>query len=175
MRLLTFLSLSMVFVSGCSLFSANVKENSNISQQQLPSHIAGTWKAVGQPWKILLDKDGTILSAIVALGEVEIKPNQVTKVEMIDGQFSTYQAGDCVCDYDRKTGVLTVSIVMEYLDIKVGEDGFEGSSIDIFTGPVSADGKKWQTKWENIFDYGDRLPMDPNDIGQPLTFVKVDI
>ena len=171
MRLLVLLSLSLILIVGCNQ-SAKVKKN-DISQQS-PLEVAGRWKAVGQPCEITLSRDGKVLSAVVAMGAVEIKPNEVTKVEMIDGQFSTYKAGDCTVEYDSAGKVLVVSIVLEYLDIKIGADGFEGSSIEVFTGPVSADGKKWHTIWENVFDYGERFPMDPNDMGRPLEFVKVD-
>ena len=142
---------------------------------QLPPDIAGTWKAQDSPWKIVLSPDRTVSSAVIPMGEVEIKPNQTTKVEMKDGSFSTFKAGDCVVEYTPDTRELFVSVEMEKIHIRFLDNVIDGNSIDRFVGPVSEDGKFWMADWIAVFDYGPRFPQEPNDIfAKPLVFEKIE-
>lgn len=141
----------------------------------IPPDVAGTWKAYDSPWKIVLSPDGTVSSAVIPMGEVELKPNQITKVEMKDGQLSTYKAGDFDVEYIPSTRELLVSIEVEDIHIVFLDNVIDGNSVDRFVGPVSEDGKEWIADWINMFDYGPRFPQDANDIyaGQ-LIFEKLE-
>jgi hypothetical protein len=141
----------------------------------LPPEVAGTWQAQDSPWKIVLSADGTLSSAVIPMGRVEIRPNRTTRVEMKDGSFSTYTAGDCVVDYTPATRELFVSVKMKKIHIVFLDNLIEGNSMDRFVGPVSEDGKTWTADWITVFDYGPRFPQDPNDIyAQPLIFEKIE-
>jgi len=140
----------------------------------LPADIAGVWKGQGSPWKIVLSADGTVSSAIVPMGEVQIKPNQTTRVEMKDGAYSVFKAGDCVVHYTPATRELFVSIEIKKMHIAFADNVIDGSSTDRFVGPVSEDGKVWSAEWITVFDYGPRFPQDPNDaFAETLIFEKV--
>jgi len=140
----------------------------------LPPDIAGAWKAQGSPWKIVLSADGAVSSAIVPMGEFEIKPNQTTKAEMKDGSYSIFKAGDCVVQYTPATRELFVSIEIKKIHIAFADNVIDGSSTDRFVGPVSEDGKVWSAEWITVFNYGPRFPQDPNDVfAEPLLFEKV--
>jgi hypothetical protein len=140
----------------------------------LPADIAGIWKAQGSSWKIVLSTDGTVSSAIVPMGEVQIKPSQTTKVEMKDGSYSIFKAGDCVVHYTPATRELFVSMEIKKIHIVVADNVIDGSSTDRFVGPVSEDGKVWSADWITVFNYGPRFPQDPNDVfAEPLIFEKV--
>lgn len=140
----------------------------------LPAEVAGTWQARESPWKIVLNRDGTVKSAVINMGRAEIRPNETTKYEMKDGQFSTYKAGDCAVEYTPETRELYVSIEMERIHIVFLDNLIEGNSVDRFMGTVSPDGKEWVTEWINVFDYGPRFPQDANDIyPEPLVFDKI--
>jgi hypothetical protein len=109
------------------------------------------------------------------MGEVEIRPNKTTRVEMRDGSFSTYATGDCVVNYTPATRELFVSIEMKKIHVLFMDNVIDGNSIDRFVGPVSEDGKVWTPDLISVFDYGPRFPQDPNDIfAQPLVFEKVE-
>jgi hypothetical protein len=141
----------------------------------LPPDIAGTWKAREAAWKIVLSPDGIVSSAIADMGRAEIRPNETTKIEMKDGQFSTYKAGDCPVEYTPATRELFVSIELEDIHIVFLDNVIDGKSTDRFVGPVSQDGKEWTTEWIKIFDYGPRFPQEPNDIyAEPLVFDKIE-
>jgi len=141
----------------------------------LPPDIAGAWKARESPWKIVLNPDGTVSSATIAMGRVEVRPNETTKTEMKDGQFSTYKAGDCILEYDPDTRELFVSVEMERIHVVYLDNVIEGNSIDRFVGTVSQDGKEWAADWIKVYDYGPRFPQEPNEIyAQPLVFDKVE-
>jgi len=149
-------------------------KQSSAGKTILPTDIAGTWKAQDSLWKIVISGDGTLSSAVIPMGEVEIKPNQTTKVEMKDGSFSTFKAGDCVVEYTPKTRELFVSVQMEKIHVKFLDNVIDGNSIDRFVGSVSQDGKFWMADWITIFDYGPRFPQEPNDIfAKPLVFEKM--
>jgi hypothetical protein len=140
----------------------------------LPPDIVGTWKAQNSPWKIVLSPDGAVSSAVISMGEIEIKPNQTTKAEMKDGSVSSFKAGDCIVQYNPATRELFVSIEMEKVDVKFLNNVITGNSIDRFIGPVSEDGKFWKADWITVYDYGPRFPQDPNDIvAKPLVFEKM--
>ena len=152
-----------------------VTKQSSAGKTTLPPDIAGTWKAQDSPWKIVLSPDGTVSSAVIPMGEVEIKPNQTAKVEMKDGSFSTFKAGDCVVEYTPDTRELFVSVEMEQIHIKFVDNVIDGNSVDRFVGPVSEDGKFWMADWITVFDYGPRFPQEPNDISaKPLIFEKIE-
>ena len=139
----------------------------------LPPDIAGTWKARGSPWKIVLSPDGTVVSAVIPMGQVEVRPNQTTEMEMKDGSISALKAGDCIVEYTPATRELFVSVEMEEIHIVFLDNRIDGNSIDRFIGPVSEDGKTWMTDWINVFDYGPRFPQGPV-YAQPLTFEKIE-
>lgn len=139
-----------------------------------PPALAGTWKSEDSRFTIVLSPQGTLSSAVVPLLGAEIRPNKTTKIEMKDGSFSTFTAGDCPVDYDPVTRELSVIIYVEKLRIKFMEIENKGCTKDIFAGKVSEDGKSWLPDWISLFDYGRDLPQDPNDayLG-PLPFEKV--
>ncbi len=140
----------------------------------LPPNVTGIWKAQDNPWKIVLSPDGRVASAIIPMGEVEIKPNRTTKAEMKDGSFSTFKAGDCIVEYTAKTRELFICIEMERIDIKFLDNEIIGSSTDRFMGTVSEDGRFWMADWITVYDYGPRFPQDANDIfAKPLIFEKM--
>jgi len=150
--------------------------NGPASSNVFPPNVAGTWQAEGEVWKIVLTPDGEVNSAVVPLGEAEVRPNQTTKFEMKDGKFSHITAGECLAEYKPVERELFVSI--EQKDIYIafpGDDALTGNTLDIFKGPVSRDGKTWNAEWTAVFDYGPRFPQDENDIvPEPLVFRKVE-
>ena len=142
---------------------------------KLPAEVAGTWKAKDSPWRIVLTRDGRVSSAVFPMGEVTIRPNQTIRVEMKDGSFSTYKAGNCTVEYSPETRELFVSIAVEEIHVVFTDNRVDGSSTDKFVGPVSEDGRQWAAEWMTMADYGPRFPMDANDMyAGPLLFEKVE-
>ena len=141
----------------------------------MPPDVAGTWKAQDSPWKIVLNHNGTVSSAVIPMGDVEIEPNQTNRIEMKDGSLSTFKAGDFIAEYMPKTRELFISIEIEEIHINFLDNVIDGNSVDRFVGPVSEDGKFWRADWITVFDYGPLLPQEPNDIfAKPLTFEKME-
>jgi hypothetical protein len=158
-------------IVGCQINQTQLFSGRN----SLPPEVAGMWQAQDSPWKIVLNRNGTVSSAVIPMGQVEITPNKITRVEMKDGSFSTYKAGDCIVEYTPETRLLLVTIEMQDIHITFNENVIDGNSLDRFVGPVSEDGKTWTPDWIAVFDYGPRFPQEPNDIlAQPLVFKKVD-
>lgn len=139
----------------------------------LPADIAGTWKAEDSPWNIVLSPDGTVVSAVIPMGQIEVKPNQTTEAEMKNGSISTFKAGDCIVEYMPATRELFVSVEIEEFHIRFLDNAIDGNSFDRFIGPVSEDGKTWMADWITVFDYGPRFPQGPI-YAEPLTFEKIE-
>jgi len=141
----------------------------------LPPDIAGTWEARETTWKIVLAPNGTVSSAVIDMGAVEVRPNKTSRVEMDDGSFSTYRAGNCIVEYTPTTRELFVSVEMKNIHVVFMDQLIDGNCIDRFVGPVSEDGKQWTAEWIKTFDYGPRFPQDPNDIyAEPVVFDKIE-
>lgn len=141
---------------------------------KLPPEVAGIWKAVesSTPWGIVLSEDGKMIEARIGLASAIIKPNTITKVEMADGQFSTFDVGPAFVDYDPETRELTVAFDLKHFEVRYMNERIMGNSRYAFTGQVSEDGKEWNTILAEEFDYGPRFPMDPNAIGETVIFHK---
>jgi hypothetical protein len=143
----------------------------------LPPEVAGVWKAYDSPWKIVLSPDGKVVSAVIPMGEVEVRPNRTTKAEMLDGSISTYKAGNFTVEYTPQTRELFVTVEMKSIHIRFMNERIDGNSTDRFAGPVSKDGKVWMADWIMLFDYGPRFPQNVNDpnntFGGQLVFEKV--
>jgi hypothetical protein len=170
LSIFSFCLLLISTLAGCQRASVQTPA----TQQILPPDVAGTWKAQDSPWKIVLSTDGTVSSAVIPMGEVEVKPNQTTKAEMKDGSISTFTAGDCIVEYTPRNRELYICIEMEKIDIKFLDNVIAGNSTDRFVGTISQDGKLWKADWINVFDYGPQFPQDPNDIyAKPLIFEKI--
>jgi hypothetical protein len=166
------LTIVVVLMAGCQEVEKPADPEPRL--MPLPEHVAGTWQARESDWRIVLDPNGTVGSALIPLGKVWVSPNKITKVEMKDGSFSTYEGGDCVAKYDPLKGELYVLIEVANLDIRYLDQQITGNSTDRFIGLVSEDGKKWTTDWITQFDYGPRFPQDENDVyGGILIFDKV--
>ena len=145
-----------------------------VSKIILPAEVAGTWQARESAWRIVIDPNGTVASAILPLGEVLIKPNATNKIEMKDGNWSTYETGDFNLSYDATTRNLLVVIEVKKLNIAYEDNKLVGKSTDRFVGTVSQDGKTWRADWITVFDYGPLFPQDPNDIyADTVIFEKV--
>jgi hypothetical protein len=157
--------LTLVCLTGC---------NGPASSKAFPPDIAGTWQADGSAWKIVLSKDGKVKSALVSLGEAEVRPNKTTKFEMRTGEISHITAGDCIAEYKPVKRELFVSIELKDIYIAFPAEALTGNTLDIFKGPVSEDGKTWNAEQITVFNYGPRFPQDENDIiPEPIIFRKV--
>lgn len=142
----------------------------------LPVDVAGTWQARDdEVWRIVLNPNGAVSSAVIPMGEVEVRPNKTTRVEMADGKRSTFKAGDCIVEYTPATRELFVSIEMKKIHVVYVDNVVEGSSLDRFMGTVSQDGKVWTADLISVYDYGPRFPQEPNDIyAEPVVFDKIE-
>ena len=172
-RAAAFLVSSWIVVSMCGCTNSGRPSDDKVV---LPADVAGTWQARDdEAWRIVLKPNGRVSSAVIRMGEVEVRPNKTTRVEMADGKWSTFKTGDCVVEYTPATRELFVSIEMKKIHIRYMDNVVEGNSLDRFMGTVSEDGKVWMADWISVFDYGPRFPQEPNDIfAEPIVFDKIE-
>jgi hypothetical protein len=175
--------LAFVFFCGCensgrktAAPAATGKGGESAGADKFPAFPAGTWQAQDSPWRIVLAPDGTVDSAVVAMAEVEVRPNKTTEFEMKDGRISHITAGELFAEYKPVGRQLFVSIELKDIHIVFPDDLLAGNSIDNFTGTVSEDGRTWNAEQITVFDYGPRFPQTPDDINHPnpIVFNKVE-
>jgi len=140
----------------------------------LPSFLAGTWQMREGVWAIVIEPNGTVGSAFIPL-EVWVRPHQTTRLEMVDGNFSTFTGGDFLAEYNPANRELSVYIEVRKFNVRVFDVRTGGSTVDRFIGPVSEDGKVWRPDWINVFDYGPDLPQGEDTIAPALcVFDKIE-
>jgi hypothetical protein len=116
----------------------------------IPDDLVGVWRADSGGWEFVIEADGTISSAVVSLGRVRLEPGRRTVVPMKMGGKGVFDAGQWTLHYSYERRELTVEITVENFRAELGENVIKGSSMDLFTGTVSPDGRSW---WANRFSF----------------------
>jgi len=165
-----------IFLSGCQGQHEKIGDPNKqvilIGTKHFPASLAGTWRSEEEKVEVTLDKNGRLKEAVITPGWINVTPNHTTTVEMKNGSMGIYQVGDCPVTYIKESNELTVEINVERIYIPFPSDHIEGSVKQVFVGHLNPEMNEWQATWFNLFDYGPRLPMDPNGLGSPITFIK---
>jgi hypothetical protein len=148
---------------------------------EFPQFLVGRWKNDYYAWEFVFEPNGTISSAVISMGEVEIIPGQSKTVPTISGGKAIFKPGLWTVQYDPELRELTVEIVMNYIHIEMGQDLLEGKITDTLAGEVSEDGKTWQADWFSFPDFmaytteTKRLTVTPEEsfVGT-ITFEKLE-
>ncbi len=150
---------------------------------EFPEFLVGGWKADKDGWEFVFEPDGAISSAVISLGRVRMKPGQVTPVPTKLGGKGVFEPGKWMVHYAPADRELTVKISLKNFYMELGEAVLEGKSTDVFTGPISQDGKVWQADWTSFPDYTAHTAEYPNfnlsdgtdsGITKSLVFEKVE-
>jgi len=184
--MLVCLSAAALTLTGC------VGSGNNVGQGgQFPKFLAGTWDCndgmpAGTKLEIVIDSNGTIVSANAPLGTPTLRPGERVDFNNVKtGGKGFYEAGLFTADYKPATRELKVELTIERYRVETEDGGvIEGKSTDILIGRVSKNGKIWQAEWYAIPEYyvttdiykNFKVPSDPNDVFEPqatLTFRKV--
>ncbi len=181
-KLLVLLGCAVLLFSGCQEFSRNKNAVEVIIEGggEFPQFLAGTWKADDYAWQFVFEPNGTISSAVIGMGEVEIIPGRTATFPTISGGKAVFKPGLWTVHYDPQLRELTVEIVMDYIHFEMGPNLLEGKAKDLFIGKVSQDGKIWQADWFGFPDYmaytsqTKRLTVTPEEsFAGTLTFKKL--
>ncbi len=147
---------------------------------EFPGSLAGKWKADRHGWEFVFEPDGQISAAVISLGRVPIIPGRTTTLPTKSGDQGVFTPGPWTIHYDPATTELTVKITMDHIRVQMGDDILEGSSTDVFTGPISPEGV-WQAQWTTFTRYTAHTPEEPSfDLStdetygetQPLVFQR---
>ena len=147
-----------------------------------PSELAGRWKADTDGWEFVFAPNGQIVSAVISLGRVRVIPGQTTTVPTKSGGEGVFTPGRWTVHYAPGSGQLTVRIVMDHVRVEMGGNTIEGSSTDVFDGPIDPTASTWQMQWTTFTRYTGHAPgKPPFDLStdptygetKPLTFRRV--
>ncbi len=181
--------LSLFLLTGCQpkkLTSESADDVEVIIEEGVafPKSLAGTWKSQGRSsWEFVIERNGTISSVIHSIGSVKLEPRQVTEVPMKQKGKGVFRPGLWTVRYSHRTNSLSIEIVLDYFRAQKGNEIVEGSSTDLFIGPITIDGQQWEPEWFSFPKFvvstdvfKDReLPVDYNDNPRAtLIFEKVE-
>ncbi len=176
--------LSVFVLIGCDSFTGNKSSVDVIidGNGQFPEFLAGKWIANDRGWQFVFEPDGRISSAIHTIGWVEVKPGQVTRVSTKQGGKGIFESGRWTVQYSSVDRELMVEVILKHFRAQNGNQALEGTSKDVFIGPVSEDGQQWTAEWfafpeyvafTDIYD-NYKLPVDYNDNPRgTLVFKKI--
>jgi hypothetical protein len=128
------------------------------STQELPDFLAGRWTADQHGWELVFERDGHISSAVVSLGRVRIVPGRTTTMPTRGGSEAVFTPGPWLVHYESDTRVLTVKITLDHVRLEMAGNILEGSSTDVFAGPISPAGDTWQAQWTTFTHYTAHTP-----------------
>jgi hypothetical protein len=128
---------------------------------QFPEFLVGRWTQ-GDGWEFNFEPNGVLFSIRHTLGSVEMKPYYIARVPVLGNKEAEFKPGGWFVNYTPSTRFLTVQIAVEDFNFPMGEGSLTGSSVDIFTGPVSKDGTIWQVTWTSFPDYTGHTKEEPN-------------
>ena len=146
-----------------------------------PSALAGRWTARQHGWEFQIEPDGRISWAILSLGRVRVVPGRTTALPTKSGGRAVFTPGVWIVHYRPNTRELTLEVTMDHVRVEMAGNILEGSSTDVFVGPVAATGRTWQTQWTTFTRYTAHTPDDASfelstDPGEgetiPLTFER---
>jgi hypothetical protein len=129
-----------------------------VGGREFPDFLVGRWVADRHGWEFVLERDGRISSAVISLGRVRVTPGQTIIVPTRSGSEAIFTPGSWLVHYEPDTKTLTVKIVMDHVRAEMAGNILEGSSTDIFAGPVSPAGDTWQTEWTTFTCYTAHTP-----------------
>lgn len=128
---------------------------------QFPEFLVGKWQQ-GDGWEFNFEPNGILSYIRHTLGGVEMKPYYIAHTPVLGNKEAVFKPGAWFVNYTPSTRLLTVRITVEDFNFPMGEGSLTGSSVDIFTGPVSKDGTVWQATWTQFQDYTAHTPELPN-------------
>jgi hypothetical protein len=137
----------------------------------MPESLVGTWRSDNGLWEFVLEKDGSISSALISISKVRIKPGRSTSVPMMLGGKGVFEPGLWTVQYLKEQRQLTIEIKIDHFYVELGDGIVKGKRHDFFIGSVSKDGRLWSAQRfsypENITETDKyknyQLFEDPND------------
>ncbi|MHC4474612.1 MAG: hypothetical protein ACYTEL_03130 [Planctomycetota bacterium] len=131
---------------------------------QFPGILAGRWRAHKAGWEFVIEQGGTISSAVIDSGLVQVDPRKRTaEAELADGGKAFYQLGDWVVQYSPAERELSIEVVVDYYHLDLVTWGMKGNSRYLFVGPVSEDGQHWTAHWFS-FSHTEVYSTGPDDV-----------
>ncbi len=180
------LGLGLLLTGGCSRPLGPSENNAKATVEgggRFPSSLAGRWKARQHGWEFEIAPDGRISLAILSLGRVRVVPGKTTTLPTQSGDKAVFTPGLWTVHYLPSTRELTVRITMDYVRVEMAGNILEGSSTDVFAGPVAPNDHTWETQWTTFTRYTAHasdnssfdLSTDPtNGETRPLVFEKTE-
>jgi hypothetical protein len=171
----------ILFTAGCqeSAKKGEPVKTTVKSDSNFPKFLVGVWEADTFRWAFKFEPDGKISRLIHTMGvPIKVEEGMYYSENPDTNDSGLFTIGPCNTDYDPETKVLKVSVILDYFHIEIQGQVLEGSSKDLFEGPVSEENLIWNVNWRNYGFVEGSDPPDVNEIDanpEKLVFRKVDI
>jgi hypothetical protein len=155
------LGLGAILIGGCSRPQSRQTDSTKVIIEgggEVPAFLAGRWQAQQHGWELEFKSDGHLSSAVISLGRVRVVPSQTTTVPTRSGNQGVFTPGPWTVHYVPSTRELTVKITMDHVRVEMAGNIVEGSSTDVFVGPLDPAGQTWRTQWTTFTRYIARTP-----------------
>ncbi|HML76498.1 MAG TPA: hypothetical protein PKB02_18545 [Anaerohalosphaeraceae bacterium] len=113
-----------------------------------PEYLVGTWIQEGdQKRAFTFTSDGKLESIVLGLGQVKLKPGQVTTISLKNDGQGVFYPGVWTASYDSKTRQLGIEINIDSFKMQMGQQIVEGKMKELFIGTISEDGTMWNAQY----------------------------
>jgi hypothetical protein len=172
----------LVWEVGCDSRSSIAHNPPTLTKEGFPEVMVGVWEVQtgrNSKWGIKFEQDGSMKRIIHAVaGPVVLNDGSVYSEGPEKGTYYLFVMGPCTASYESATEMVKVQIIVDYFRMQFVDDALEGRMTDYIEGPVSKDGKTWETKWRCYSWLEGATPPDANIIEanpDTLIFKKIKI
>jgi len=143
--------ISLLALAGCQ----NRTRSIQLNEYGFPESMVGTWIAqlgIGDvpDWQITFESDGTISKINHPIfGLMVIQEGGIYYDGPEPGTFMIATMGPVESEYDPRSGTIKVKVVINDYEMKLPQGSLQGHMYDTFIGPVTKDGKTWETEARN--------------------------
>ncbi|MBN1795764.1 MAG: hypothetical protein JW804_03750 [Sedimentisphaerales bacterium] len=143
----------LIAFCGCDSKEGIFKKPVKLTKEGFPEVMMGVWEADvsnSSKWGIKFESNGSITKIIHSVaGPINIEEGGVSH-ETSDGSYYIFTMGPCDAEYNSKTNILKVKIIIENFVLKIHTGELVGRSEDYIEGLVSEDGKLWKADWVSL-------------------------
>lgn len=168
MKQLLMVGFALLLLSALGCQNNDLPEVIVAGEPQFPGFLAGRWRAYKAGWEFVLEPDGTITSAVIDNGLVQVDPRKkIAEAELAEEGKGVYHLGDWPVQYSPAERELSVEVVVDHFDLDMGDWKMEGHSRDLFVGPVSEDVEIWTAQW---FSFTETRAFSKEKEGEEVIF-----
>lgn len=119
-----------------------------IETDTFPAYMSGVWQNKDFGWILKIEENGRLSKVRHTIGRANLTAGQVSTFPLVNNGQGVIEPGPWYIQYIATANELTVEIALKNFKYDLGGDVIEGSSRDIFMGPLPNQGETfWYADW----------------------------